>query len=109
MDGGHMRGPVRRRGLKTLPVEMRQELVRARRERRWSQAELGKRLGLPQTHISAIEGGKVAPRYDTVLELARVLDHDLMLVPRALVPAVQALLRAPDATRGEAGERPLYA
>jgi len=61
-------------------------------------------------HISGIETGKVAPRYDTLLNLVRILDYDLILVPRNLVPAVQALVRDsgnPEAEEGE--ERALYA
>jgi hypothetical protein len=65
-------------------------------------------------HISKIETGKVIPRFDTLLELVRVLGHDLLLVPRSLVPAVQSLIRderSPDRgrARDDEGERPLYA
>ena len=89
---------------------MRRELKQARVSRGWSQRELGSRLGLPQMHISGIESGKIVPRYDTLLELVRTLDRDLLLVPRALVPAVQSLIRdhlRPD-QQGESEERPLY-
>ena len=44
--------------------------------------------------------------------LVWVLDHDLLLVPRPLVPAVQALIRdyrQPDRGEPDEGERPLYA
>src|SRR6266852_8432483 len=82
--------PVRLDG---LPADMRRELKEARRKRGWSQAELGRRAGLPQMHISGIESGKIVPRFDTLLDLVRVLDYDLLMVPRALVPAVQALVR----------------
>ena len=95
-----------------LPEAIRQELVKARRKRGWSQVELGRRVGLPQVHISGIETGKVAPRFTTLLDLVRVLDHDLLLVPRSLVPAVQALIRDhrhPDTGETDGGERPLYA
>jgi transcriptional regulator with XRE-family HTH domain len=98
---------------KDLPVSLRQALIDARHQRRWSQAELGRRAGLPQTHISGIETGKVVPRFDTLLEIVRVLDHDLLLVPRDLVPIVQSLTRD-HCTRGahpadDEDERPLYA
>lgn len=76
-----------------LPEDLRRELKEARVKRGWSQRELGSRLGLPQMHISGIESGKIVPRYDTVIELVRILDRDLLLVPRALVPAVQSLIR----------------
>jgi HTH-type transcriptional regulator / antitoxin HipB len=90
-----------------LPDELIRSLVRARRGRGWSQRELGSKVGLPQVHISAIETGKVVPRYDTLLELVRVLGYDLLLVPRALVPAVQALVRDHEHPAGEE-DRPLY-
>ncbi len=95
-----------------LPVEMRRVLLASRKARDWSQLELGRRVGLPQVHISGIETGKVAPRFNTLLDLVRVLDHDLLLVPRPLVPAVQALIRdyrQPDRGEPDEGERPLYA
>ncbi len=97
--------------LEGLPEDMRRELKEARVSRGWSQRELGSRLGLPQMHISGIESGKIVPRYDTLLELVRILDRDLIMVPRALVPAVQSLIR--DHLRhdqqGESEERALYA
>ena len=99
--------------LNRLPDLMRRELVEARRKRGWSQAELGKRLGMPQMHVSGIETGKIVPRFDTLLDMVRVLDRDLLLVPRALVPAVQSLIRDHRSREGgqpaEDGERPLYA
>jgi len=68
------------------------QIREARRARKLSQKALGKRLGLPQSHVSAIEGGHVDPRLSSVQEMARSLDLEPMLIPRALVPAVQALL-----------------
>src|SRR6266571_3512311 len=92
-----------------LPEDMRRELKEARVKRGWSQRELGSRLGLPQRHISGIESGKIVPRYDTLLELVRALDRDLLMVPRALVPVVQSLVRDHLKDRpGEGEERPLY-
>ena len=99
--------------LNQLPDSIRNELIEARHKRGWSQAELGRRVGLPQVHVSAIETGKVVPRFDTLLDLVRTLDRDLLMVPRELVPAVQALIRdyRNPSSEGDAGEagRPLYA
>ena len=81
-------------------------LIAARHKLGWSQLELGRRVGLPQMHISGIESGKVVPRFDTLLDLVRVLNRDLLLVPRELVPAVQAMIRN---SKGEGDEQPLYA
>jgi len=100
--------PLRPKG---LPEDMRRELKEARAQRGWSQRELGSRIGLPQMHISGIESGKIVPRYDTLLELVRILDRDLLMVPRALVPVVKSLihdhLRPNQPDEGE--ERSLYA
>ncbi|WP_321471714.1 helix-turn-helix transcriptional regulator [uncultured Paludibaculum sp.] len=96
------------RRLEGLPEAMRQSLVAARRARKWSQLELGRRIGLPQVHISAIESGKVTPRFNTLLDLVRVLDFDLLLIPRSLVPAVQSMVRDHGQPASEE-DRPLYA
>ena len=97
--------------LEGLPEDMRRELKEARVKRGWSQRELGSRLGLPQMHISGIESGKIVPRYDTLLELVRILDRDLLMVPRALVPVMQSLIRdhLRQDQQGESEERSLYA
>src|SRR6266699_258730 len=105
----HIKGPR----LNRLPEAMRLELIEARHKRGWSQAELGQHLGMPQMHVSGIETGKIVPRFDTLLDLVRVLDRDLLMVPRALVPAIQALIRdhrhPASNIDDDAGERPLYA
>jgi transcriptional regulator with XRE-family HTH domain len=99
--------PLRQKG---LPDELRRALKEARENRGWSQRDLGSRLGIAQRHISGIESGKIVPRYDTLLELVRILDRDLLMVPRALVPVVQSLVRDHFKDQpGEGEERPLYA
>jgi transcriptional regulator with XRE-family HTH domain len=103
----HIR-PLRLEG---LPEDLRRTLKEVREKRGWTQRDLASRLGLTQTHISGIESGKIVPRYDTLLELVRILDRDLLMVPRALVPVVQSLIRdylQPD-QKGEGEERSLYA
>jgi len=95
---------------KKLPTEMRRALIEAREKRGWSQRDLASRLSIGQRHISGIESGKIVPRYDTLLESVRMLDRDLIMVPRALVPIVQSLVR--DHLKDEPGEgeeRSLYA
>ena len=95
---------------KGLPADLRRALKDAREKRGWSQRDLASRLGIAQRHISGIESGKIVPRYDTLLEFIRMLDRDLLMVPRALVPVVQSLVR--DHLKDQPGdgeERPLYA
>jgi len=93
--------------LKGLPADLRAQIKQARAQRGWGQRELGAAVGLPQPHISAIESGGIVPRYDTLLDVVRVLDMDLLLVPRSLVPAVQSLIRAQK--EPESAEKSLYA
>ena len=96
--------------LNALPEDLRRELKEARRRRGWSQAELGARIGRSQAHVYAIEAGRIVPRFDTLLELVRALDQDVVMIPQSLVPAVQALVRDhARAAAGEGEERPLYA
>jgi HTH-type transcriptional regulator / antitoxin HipB len=98
---------IRSLRLKGLPADLREHIKQARTKRGWGQRELGAQIGLPQPHISAIESGGIVPRFDTLLDIVRVLDLDLLLVPRSLVPAVQSLIRAHK--EPESVERPLYA
>jgi HTH-type transcriptional regulator / antitoxin HipB len=98
--------------LRGLPADILRSLIAARHANRLTQRDLATKVGLPQVHISAIETGKVTPRFDTLLDLVRVLGFDLMLVPRALVPAVQSLIRdsqQSDAKGSGEADRPLYA
>lgn len=55
-----------------------------------------------------LERGCLTTRYDTLLDLVRVLDHDLVLVPRAQVAVVEALLRERGQSSAGEEERPLY-
>jgi len=73
-----------------------EEIKAARRSQGLNQAALGAKLGLPQSHVSRIERGDTDPRLSTVTEMARVLDRELMLVPRQLIPAVKALIQDVD-------------
>jgi transcriptional regulator with XRE-family HTH domain len=95
---------------KALPTELRRALIEARQKHGWSQRDLASRLGIGQRHISGIESGKIVPRYDTLLEMVRMLDRDLIMVPRALVPVVQSIVRDHHKDQeGEGEERSLYA
>ena len=66
----------------------------ARENNGLSQRDLGAVSGIPQSHISKIEKGVVDLRLSSLIELARALDLELALVPRAAVPAVQSIVRS---------------
>ena len=81
-----------------------EQLKRARKRKGLTQAELGKKVGLPQSYISKVEGGSIDIRLSSLLELARALELEPMLVPRSLVPAVQSLTRTQTTVRPRAGK-----
>ena len=75
-----------------------QDLVEAlrarRREKGLSQRDLGQRVGLPQSHISKIEKGSSDIKLSSLMEMARALDLEVMLVPRSAFAAVNAIIQA---------------
>ncbi len=79
-------------------------LKAAREEKGLSQRELSARAGVPQAHISKIENAAVDLKLSSLVELARVLGLELMLVPRSLVPAVQTMIGSADGASSPPGE-----
>jgi transcriptional regulator with XRE-family HTH domain len=75
-----------------------QSLRQARLQKGWSQRDLSGKAGIPQAHISRIESGAVDVKVSTLVELARLLDFELVLAPRASLPAVEALIREAEAS-----------
>jgi transcriptional regulator with XRE-family HTH domain len=69
----------------------------ARRLRGFTQTELATRLAVSNANISRIEHGADL-RVSTLVELARELELELILVPREHLPAVRALLDSLDAS-----------
>ena len=68
--------------------------LKATRETKgFSQRELSKKTGMPQSHISKIENGAVDLRLSSLVELARALELEVMLVPRKTVSAVRSIVR----------------
>lgn len=86
------------------------EALRMARERKpLSQRALAATLGIPQGRLSRIEGGATDLRASSLMELARALDMEVMLVPRQLVPAVKSMTAQADAPQGrQAAQRPAY-
>lgn len=70
------------------------QLLAARKRKGISQRALGERIGFPQSHISKIENGAVDLTTSSLIEMARALELEIMLVPRQLVPAVDTLINS---------------
>lgn len=77
-------------------------LAQERKQRRLSQQELARRTSLAQSHLSNIENGKIDPLASTILEIARVLELEPVLVPRRKLAAVKAEIRETNS------QQPLY-
>ncbi len=71
-------------------------LARERQRRGLTQVDLAKRMGRDQTYVARVEGGKRDPRWETVLDFARALELEPMLIPRSWVPAVDTIVRPED-------------
>ena len=71
-------------------------LRQARKAKGFSQRELASRAGITQAQISKIERGEVNLAAETLIQVTRALDLELMLIPRQIVPAVNLIQNAQD-------------
>ncbi|HEY4255035.1 MAG TPA: helix-turn-helix transcriptional regulator [Chlamydiales bacterium] len=71
--------------------EVAASIKAARKKKGLSQKALGDKVGMPQSHISKIEQGLVDLQTSSLIEIARALELEPMLVSREYVSAVQAL------------------
>ena len=85
-----------------------QTIKAAREKKGLSQRALSAKIGVPQSHISRIENAEVDLQTSNLIEIARALDLELVLIPRTLLPAVQSLHRSmePDRASHRRGDRP---
>ena len=67
-------------------------LRNARKVKGLTQKDLGAKMGLPQSHVSQIEAGKVDLRFSSLQEIARLVDLETILIPRPLTPVVRSII-----------------
>lgn len=67
------------------------KIIAARKAQGLSQAELARQVGIKQGNLSRIESGQSDLRTGSLIELARVLNWELMLIPKQYTQAVTAL------------------
>lgn len=82
-----------------------EQLRKARIAKELSQRELSRLAGVPQSHLSKIEGGQVDLRLSSLIAIANALGLELALVPRQAMPAVRSLARLSAGT-GARGDEP---
>ena len=68
-------------------------LQEARKAKHITQVELAKQAGLGQSHVSRIEAGNLDIRATSLLEIARTLGFELMLIPKEYISVVSALTK----------------
>lgn len=88
--------------------QMARNLKAARKAKGLSQRALADLTGVPQSHISKIENGAVDLRLSSLIELARALGLEVMLVPRKTLPAIQSIVRSSTAVPGFEPVKPAY-
>lgn len=76
-------------------------LHKARLTKGLTQAQLAELLQLGQSYLSQVERGKHDIKTSTLVDWARVLDLEIMLVPRRDVPTVSYVIRSDGLTVAE--------
>src|SRR3989304_5549972 len=86
------------------------EIRKTREDSGVSQRALSARSGLTQSHISKIERGTLEPGLSSLIDMARALDLELVVVPKKLLPAVKGILRTTKAEQEllEGGKEELH-
>lgn len=74
-------------------------LKQLRKDKGWSQIELGRRIGLSQERISAIENHPEKTSIDQLFTLLMALDAELQVGPRQSLSDKEALSNVPTAKR----------
>ncbi len=77
-------------------LEIGQLLRATRKGRRLTQEKVADMAGISRPRYREIESGSSSARTTTLINIARALGLELMLIPQAMVPAVDALLRPHD-------------
>ena len=71
-------------------------LKAARKGLQLTQEQVAEMSGISRPRYREIEAGSAAARVTTLINIARTLSLELMFVPQAMVPAVDALLQPHD-------------
>lgn len=78
-----------------------EKIKKAREGKNLTQQQLAVSLGIPQGHLSRIENGAVNPRLSSFIEMARMLDLEVMLVPRQKILLVNTIIESSEKIQKE--------
>lgn len=73
--------------------DLTHQLQKAREAKKLSQRKLSESLGMPQSYLSKVESGNTDIRLSSLEQIAQGLGLDIMLIPKAYVPAVNAIIK----------------
>ena len=76
------------------PYPLVQELAAARKKQAITQADLAHQAGLSRMTVQRLESNGLDPRLSTLQEMAKVLDHELVLIPSHLREAFNSWLKS---------------
>jgi len=77
-------------------LEIGRLLKTTRKGLRLTQEQVAEMAGISRPRYREIEAGSSAARTTTLINIARALGLELMLIPQAMVPAIDALTRPHD-------------
>jgi len=77
-----------------MSIDLQTELESARRAAGLSQQQLASRAGLSRMTVQRTESREIDPKLSTVIEMARALGMDVMLVPTVLRPDLENFVRS---------------
>lgn len=77
-------------------LEIGSLLKAARKDLQLTQEQVADMAGISRPRYREIEVGSAAARVTTLINIARALGLELMLIPKAIAPAVDALLKPHD-------------
>jgi DNA-binding XRE family transcriptional regulator len=75
-----------------LLKELGRQFRDGRQRIKLTQDEVAARAGLSRVSYRAIETGAAAPRAGTLINIARALGMEMMLIPKEIVPAIHAMM-----------------
>lgn len=77
-------------------IEIGRLLKKARLASAMTQEQVADLAGISRPRYRDIETGRAAARATTLMNIARALGLEMMLIPQAMIPAIEALLRPHD-------------
>jgi transcriptional regulator with XRE-family HTH domain len=77
-------------------LEIGRLLKKARLASAMTQEQVADLAGISRPRYRDIETGRAAARATTLMNIARALGLEMMLIPQAMIPAIEALLRPHD-------------